>query len=153
MGIDLGGLLDSKIIIVLWCIGYAVKHIKWQPIKSISNNLIPVLLCGIGVIMACFLAGDVNFNAIIVGFTSAMFAIGIHSSGKNIFKAFTNTTVYVTPDSLNNSTAKQVGGNNNGINASFDVNTEGYVPASEDDGVVVGDDEIVIDSGSGNAVG
>ena len=152
MGIDFSSLLDAKIIIVLWCIGYAIKHVKWKPIKSISNTLIPVLLTGVGVIMACFIAGDVNLNAIIVGFVSAMFAIGIHSSGKNIFKSFTNTTVYVTPDSLNNSTAKQVG-NNNGV--SFDVTNDGYTPIedSSDDGVVIGDDEVIIDSGSGNAVG
>ena len=152
MGIDFSALLDSRIIVVLWCLGYALKHVKWKPIKAISNTLIPVLLTGVGVIMACFIAGDVNFNAILVGFVSAMFAIGIHSTGKNIFKSFTNTTVYVTPDSLNNSTAKQVG-NNNGV--SFDVSADtGYIPTeNSDDGVIIGDDEVVIDSGSGNAVG
>ena len=60
MNIDLSGLLDAKIIIVLWCIGYGIKHIKWKPIKSISNTLIPVILVGVGVIMACFLSGDVR---------------------------------------------------------------------------------------------
>lgn len=154
MNIDLSGLLDAKIIIVLWCIGYGIKHIKWKPIKSISNTLIPVILVGVGVIMACFLSGDVTFNSIIVGFTSAMFAIGVHASGKNIFKAFTNTTVYVTPDSITNSTAKQVGNQNqNGL--SIDMTNDGYIPIedSNDDGVVIDDDETVIDSGSGNAVG
>ena len=151
MGIDFSALLDSRIIVVLWCLGYAIKHMKWKPVKAISNTLIPVLLTGIGVIMACFIAGDVNFNAILVGFISAMFSIGIHSTGKNIFKSFTNTTVYVTPDSLNNSTAKQVG-NNTGV--SFDVADSGYIPTeNSDDGVVIGDDEVIIDSGGGNAVG
>lgn len=149
MDINLSGLLDAKIVVVLWCIGYAIKHMKWKPIKSISNTIIPVLLVGVGLIMSCLLSGDVTFNALLVGFTSAMFAIGVHASGKNIFKAFTNTTVYVTPDSLTNSTAKQVG-NNNSVNGS---SVEDYVPISDypDDGVIVSDDEVIIDSG--NSVG
>lgn len=153
MNVDFTSLLDSKIIIVLWCLGYGLKHIKWKPIKSISNTLIPVFLTGVGVIMACFLAGDVTLNAIIVGFVSAMFAIGVHASGKNIFKAFTNSTVYVTPDSLNNSTAKQVGTQNQA--PSFDASVSDYNITDDglDDGVVIGDDEVIIDDGSGSAVG
>ena len=151
MGLDLGGLLDSKIIIVLWCIGYGIKHIQWKPIKSVSNNIIPVILVGVGVIMACFLSGDVTFNSIIIGFTSAMFAIGIHASGKNIFKSFTNTNVYVTPDSLTNSTAKQVGNQNSAPSIGFDTSESITTDVGTDDGIVLGDDEVVIDSG--NAMG
>ena len=72
-----------------------------------------------------------SFIAIMVG----MFTI--------MASAVRSSSVYRTSNRRSN--------NNNGL--SFDVNTEGYVPVSEDDGVVVGDDEIVIDSGSGNAVG
>ena len=151
MNVDLSGLLDSKIIIVLWCIGYGIKHIKWKPIKSISNNIIPVILVGVGVIMACFLSGDVTFNSIIIGFTSAMFAIGIHASGKNIFKSFTNTNVYVTPDSLTNSTAKQVGNQNSAPSIGLDTSKSITTDVGTDDGIVLGDDEVVIDSG--NAMG
>ena len=151
MNLDLSGLLDAKIIIVLWCIGYGIKHIQWKPIKSISNNIIPVILVGVGVIMACFLSGDVTFNSIIIGFTSAMFAIGIHASGKNIFKSFTNTNVYVTPDSLTNSTAKQVGNQNSAPSIGFDTSELITTDVGTDDGIVLGDDELVIDSG--NAMG
>lgn len=151
MNLDLSGLLDSKIIIVLWCIGYGIKHIKWKPIKSISNNIIPVILVGVGVIMACFLSGDVTFNSIIIGFTSAMFAIGIHASGKNIFKSFTNTNVYVTPDSLTNSTAKQVGNQNSAPSIGLDTSESITTDVGTDDGIILGDDEVVIDSG--NAMG
>ena len=151
MNLDLSGLLDAKIIIVLWCIGYGIKHIQWKPIKSISNNIIPVILVGVGVIMACFLSGDVTFNSIIIGFTSAMFAIGIHASGKNIFKSFTNTNVYVTPDSLTNSTAKQVGNQNSAPSIGFDTSELITTDVGTDDGIVLGDDEVVIDSG--NAMG
>ena len=151
MNVDLSGLLDAKIIIVLWCIGYGIKHIQWKPIKSISNNIIPVILVGVGVIMACFLSGDVTFNSIIIGFTSAMFAIGIHASGKNIFKSFTNTNVYVTPDSLTNSTAKQVGNQNSAPSIGFDTSELITTDVGTDDGIVLGDDEVVIDSG--NAMG
>lgn len=147
MSIDLSGILDLKIVIVLWCLGYFLKHTPINWIRRISASVIPVVLTGTGVIMACILATDVTFNAILIGFTSAMFAVGIHSSGKNIFKMFSGTTVYVTPESLSNSTAKQESYKNN----TATINTEISNNYSEDGVVVQDENEIIIDDG--NSVG
>ena len=107
MNLDLSQIIDVKISVVLWCLGYFLKHSKMKYIKRIANDIIPVFLIGTGILLACIFACDVTFNSILIGFTTAMFSLGIHTSGKNIFKFVTGTTIYVTPESLSNSTAKQ----------------------------------------------
>lgn len=90
--IDVTGYIDIKITVVLWIIAFAIKHINWKPIKKVSNQLIPVIVSIIGVILSCYLY-KISLDSAIIGFVSAMFSVGIHSSGKNIFKFAGNTFV------------------------------------------------------------
>ena len=56
--------------------------------------------------------------------------------------------MYVTPDSLTNSTAKQVGNQNSAPSIGFDTSESITTDVGTDDGIVLGDDEVVIDSGN-----
>ena len=154
MAIDFSSFIDVKIAILLWCVGYAIKHLKFKFFKNIPNDSIPIMLFGIGIVGSCIEAGDVSMNAIIIGIITAGFAVGIHSSGKNIFKLAENTTVYATPDSISNSTAKQEKQKKEYINSDNYIETPTYeeeIPDSE----TLGDGEIILDvpEDTGSSVG
>ena len=107
MTIDFTSMIDVKIAIILWCLGWFIKHSKIKAIKRLPNDAIPIILMATGVIISCIMVGDVTTNAIIIGAITSIFAVGVHSSGKNIFKLSENTTVYATQDSISNNLAKQ----------------------------------------------
>ena len=107
MTIDFTSMIDVKIAIILWCLGWIIKHSKIKAIKRLPNDAIPIILMATGVIISCIMVGDVTTNAIIIGAVTSIFAVGVHSSGKNIFKLSENTTVYATQDSISNNLAKQ----------------------------------------------
>lgn len=107
MSIDFSSLIDVKIAIILWCLGWFVKHSKITCIKRLPNDSIPIILMAAGVLLSCFMVGDVTLNAVIIGVVTGVFAVGVHSSGKNIFKLSENTTVYASQDSISNNLAKQ----------------------------------------------
>lgn len=156
MTIDFSAFIDIKIAILLWALGYAIKHgNKFKIIKNIPNDAIPILLFGVGIITACIEAGDVSINAVIIGIITAGFAIGIHSSGKNIFKLAEGTTIYATPESINNSVAKQEKEKKQQqqyIDNSNYTNSENYTSAVNDS---LGDSEIILEmpNETGTSVG
>lgn len=101
MGLDISSLVDVPTVVTLLAVGFGLKYIQWTPIKRISNKLIPVFLLIMGVLMVSISYGDVTFDSVFIGFVSSMFAIGIHSSGKNIFSFFNGNTLTVDAKSLN----------------------------------------------------
>lgn len=107
MTIDFSSMIDVKIAIILWCLGWFIKHSKIKIIKRLPNDAIPIILMATGVIISCIMVGDVTTNSIIIGAVTSLFAVGVHSSGKNIFKLSENTTVYATQDNISNNLAKQ----------------------------------------------
>ena len=112
MSIDFSSMIDVRIAIILWCLGWFLKHSKIKFIKNLSNESIPIILVATGIIISCITVGDVTTNSIIIGIVTSVFAVGVHSSGKNIFKLSENTTVFATKDNINNSLAKQERENN-----------------------------------------
>lgn len=85
MQLDLSGFIDVKIAVLLWVIGYLIKHVKTPPIERISNRLIPVILMIVGIMVSCITRMDVTLDNILVGIITSLFAVGVHSSGANIF--------------------------------------------------------------------
>ena len=154
MTIDFSSMIDVKIAIILWCLGWVIKHSNIKAIKRLPNNAIPVILMATGVVISCVMVGDVTLNAIIIGVVTSIFAVGVHSSGKNIFKLSENTTVYATQDNISNNLAKQEKDKNESSTLMPNINDDfsdlGFGDVSESDSLDVG--ETIID-GSGNAVG
>ena len=110
-----------------------------------------------GVLISCFMVGDVTLNAVIIGLVTSVFAVGIHSSGKNIFKLSENTIVYATQDSISNNLAKQEKEKNEagsvsdmyGNGAGIDLSSDYASDVSDYDSLGAGEEII----GGGNAVG
>lgn len=88
MNIDFSQVINMKLAVILWLTGFGIKHINWKPVKQLSNKLIPVLLTILGIGLSCVFIGDVNFDGILTGIVTSMFAVGVHSSGHNAWKAF-----------------------------------------------------------------
>ena len=154
MSIDFTSFIDVKIAVLLWCLGWAIKHVtKIKLFKNIPNDAIPVILFGIGIVGTCIETGDVSLNGIIMGVITAGFAVGIHSSGKNIFKLAAGTTIYASPDSITNNTAKQEKHKIEYINNQNYMNNDNYDYSSNADSI--DDGEIILDVPveSGNSVG
>ena len=153
MTIDFSSMIDVKIAIILWCLGWFIKHSKIKAIKRLPNDAIPIILMATGVIMSCIMVGDVTTNAIIIGAVTSLFAVGVHSSGKNIFKLSENTTVYATQDSISNNLAKQEkekNESNQSMPSTFDDFSDTSMGIVNDyDSLDVGESII----GGGNAVG
>ena len=79
--------ISFEIVILLLLIGAAVKHL--EVFSKVVNTYIPVILIVIGIIVALLtniatLPGSL-VDTLITGLASAIVAVGIHSSGKNIF--------------------------------------------------------------------
>ena len=108
MNIDFSSLIDVRIAIILWIIGWLLKHSKIPFIKNLPNDAIPIILGATGIIISCFSAGDVTMNSFLIGLISAVFAVGVHSSGKNIFKLAEGTTVFATADAIKNNLIKSI---------------------------------------------
>lgn len=153
MSIDFSSMIDVKIAIILWCLGWFIKHSKIKAIKRLPNDAIPIILMATGVIISCIMVGDVTTNAIIIGAVTSLFAVGVHSSGKNIFKLSENTTVYATQDNISNNLAKQEkekNENSQNMPSTYDDFSDTPMGDVDDfDSLDVG--ETII--GSGNAVG
>lgn len=153
MSIDFSSMIDVRIAIILWCIGWVIKHSKNKYIKKIPNDAIPIILMAIGVIISCIMVGDVTTNSLIIGAVTSIFAVGVHSSGKNIFKLSENTTIYATQDNIKNNLAKQE--KDNMENNTSTINYGNYDDFS-DMGAVSDDDSLDVGEtiiGGGNAVG
>ena len=155
MSIDFSSMIDVRIAIILWCLGWVLKHSKIKFVKNLSNESIPVILIAAGVIISCVTVGDVTTNSIIIGIVTSVFAVGVHSSGKNIFKLSENTTVFATKDNINNSLAKQEKENNNStVSVTDDYSDFGSIgdlsDVSDFDSLSDGETIITYD---GNAVG
>ena len=155
MSIDFSSFIDVKIAILLWCLGWCIKHAKLKFFKNIPNESIPIMLFGVGIIATCLEAGDVSLNAIIMGIITAGFAVGIHSSGKNIFKLTEGTTIYATPDNVAKNAARQERTRKEEyINSSNYTETENYNNlVSEEESL--SDGEIILDvpADTGHSVG
>lgn len=119
MSIDFSSMIDVRIAIILWCLGWILKHSKIKFIKNLSKESIPVILIATGVVISCIEVGDVTTNSIIIGIVTSVFAVGVHSSGKNIFKLSEGTTVFATQDNISNNLAKQEKEKNNNSIASI----------------------------------
>lgn len=80
--------LNIVLIIALFAVGYIVKHVPM--LDKVNNNLIPIILPVIGVIVA-LATGDLSSTigitqAIMSGIINAAFAVWAHTTGKNIFE-------------------------------------------------------------------
>lgn len=79
--------VDLQVVILLLLIGAALKHLG--VFEKIVNNYIPVILIIIGVAIELITHSkglpDTLVDNLITGLASAMAAVGLHSSGKNIF--------------------------------------------------------------------
>ena len=79
--------VDLQVVILLLLIGAALKHLGL--FEKIVNNYIPVILIIIGVAIELITHSkglpDTLVENLITGLASAMAAVGLHSSGKNIF--------------------------------------------------------------------
>ena len=79
--------VDLQVVILLLLIGAALKHLG--VFEKVVNNYIPAILIVIGVVieLATHSKGlpDTLVENLITGLASAMAAVGLHSSGKNIF--------------------------------------------------------------------
>lgn len=79
--------VDLQVVILLLLIGAALKHLGL--FEKIVNNYIPVILIIISVAIELITHSkglpDTLVENLITGLASAMAAVGLHSSGKNIF--------------------------------------------------------------------
>lgn len=102
MSLDFSSVIDMKLAVILWLLGYAIKHLKWKPVKQLSNKLIPVILVIFGIGLSCLFYGDVQFDPILTGIVTSMFTVGIHASGINVWKAFVrnSTAMEMSEDEL-----------------------------------------------------
>lgn len=79
--------VDLQDVILLLLIGAALKH--FGAFKKVNNNYIPAILIVIGVIVELITNAkglpDTLMQNLITGLASALAAVGLHSSGKNIF--------------------------------------------------------------------
>lgn len=144
MNINFEGLIDIKIAIVLWIIGYAIKHSEFKPFKRLPNKLVPMILIVVGVGMSTIMIGDVTFESIIIGLVTALFAVGVHSSGKNIFDNLFNTSIDVDASNLNETLVDKIRNKNN-VKAEEEREKK---QGTEDDIIINGDDIIFDDEHS-----
>ena len=79
------GYINPKIAVLLWVVGMCIKHIQTEYMKRINNRFIPAILMMIGVLESVIMAGDVTFDSVLTGVITAIFAVGVHASGKNVF--------------------------------------------------------------------
>lgn len=79
--------VDLQVVILLLLIGAALKHLG--VFEKVVNNYIPAILIVIGVVIELVTHSkglpDTLVENLITGLASAMAAVGLHSSGKNIF--------------------------------------------------------------------
>lgn len=79
--------INVLLIMFLMAIGFIVKHMD----SKIKNSRIPMILLIVSMIYEFVCIHDYNVNAIVNAITdgiiSAAIAIGLHSSGKEIFKS------------------------------------------------------------------
>ena len=92
MDLEFSNFIDMKLAIFLCMIGLGLKHLEWKPIKQLSNKLIPALLIILGIGLECIFQGDVTFDGILNGIITAVFSVGMHSSGKNVLKSIMGMT-------------------------------------------------------------
>ena len=156
MNIDFSSLIDVRIAIILWILGWLLKHSKISYIKSLPNDAIPIILGAVGIIISCFSAGDVTMNSLLIGLISAVFAIGIHSSGKNIFQLAEGTTVFATAETIKNNlvkSIKKVEENSNPYNSSsyFGDYSNGNSDIAADDSLGVDESIIPYDPSNSNS--
>lgn len=153
MSIDFSSMIDVRIAIILWIIGWLLKHSKISFVKNLPNDAIPIILLATGTLISCFLVGDVTMNSVLIGVITAVFAIGIHSSGKNIFKLAEGTTVFATAESIKNNLTQNL---KDDLKGSDTVDDNPYNSSSFfgdiDAGDSLDDNETII-SPSGNSVG
>ena len=93
-------------------------------------------------------------NSILIGVITAVFAIGIHSSGKNIFKLAEGTTVFATAESIKNNLTQNL---KDDLNSSAITDDENPYNSSSFFGDIdvsdsLDENESIISS-SGNSVG
>ena len=153
LNIDFSSLIDVRIAIILWILGWLLKHSKNSYIKSLPNDAIPIILGAAGIIISCFTVGDVTMNSLLIGLISAVFAIGVHSSGKNIFQLAEGTTVFATAENIKNNLVKSIKKeeeNDNPYNSSSyfgDYSSNGNSEISTDDSLDTGESVIPYNPG------
>ena len=79
--------ISIETVVILLLIGAAIKHLDM--FESIDNKFIPPILFAFGVIFTVITQWPVNVanlvHVVIVALASSLLAVGIHSSGKNMF--------------------------------------------------------------------
>lgn len=84
------GDISIIIIVTLLACGYIIKHTP--ALNKVSNNLIPVILLALGLLITVFInPGNKDIGMrVIDAILNAAIAVAIHSSGKNIFEMVSN---------------------------------------------------------------
>lgn len=101
----LTGEINFVVVIFLLAIGYCIKHLPI--LEKISNNLIPITLIVLGVIVCALIAisnGGDMVRAIMSGVVNAAISIALHQTGKNIFEMITITKNGIGVDTTANET-------------------------------------------------
>lgn len=79
--------IDFREILFLLAIGFIAKHF----IKKLPNSIIPLLLMVLSIVYGILNIAEFNMvniiNAIVDSIINAAIAIGLHSSGKGLFKS------------------------------------------------------------------
>jgi len=86
---SMNGIVNLVIVIALMAIGYIIKHTP--ALSKISNNLIPVILFVVGIVISLLLGGAPIAELVISGIINAAIAIALHQAGKNIFDLLPST--------------------------------------------------------------
>jgi len=92
--VDITGMIDIKVVILLMAIGFIFKHLTI--FKKISNDYIPLILIVISLIINFLNIEEVTINgftnAFVTSILSAAVAIGMHQQGKGFFKSLKDAT-------------------------------------------------------------
>ena len=84
--------INIPVIIFLLAVGYCIKHTP--ALEKVSNNLIPIIIFVLSVIICGVMNISDNIAASIMsGVINAAAAIGLHSTGKNIFEFFSKGSI------------------------------------------------------------
>lgn len=79
--------ISVETVLILLLVGAAIKHLKM--FENVNNRAIPVLLFGVGILITVLDQWPITLvniiSIIITALSSSLLAVGIHSSGKNIF--------------------------------------------------------------------
>lgn len=76
------------VFVICICVGYCIKHIT--ALDKIANQLIPTIVCILGVILACWMNNEFSVMSIAQGMASGLASTGFHQLVGQLIEHYAN---------------------------------------------------------------